>query len=365
MWFVSVGALVGCERASELTILSDDLAEALAVARSRLNGGMKSPNLFLLPAGDGCATLGELLCACLGREFPIASFDVASPQPSEVGGPAGYLCLAVDSSRPERVRDAIKERLWATRPGSLTQAKLHDVLQGRHEKTTCEFRLEDYGTFVPCRTRKFTGIRTHSFEHRPTFYRYRLALARVAPLPSPLADYLHALFTNCPNHLFRRTVFRASGAGRGTLGIEIPLTRVRHHDIVALAGRSRGFRPVKSGHENLQKFFLEHDPNTIACEVPVWTESWEFADYRHVLKTRETLTGHIDVLRCEDDGRVGVWDYKPRAAGERRADLQVFLYALMLSLRTGLPMTAFLCGYFDEKDAYVFEPSQVRLTGGA
>ncbi len=243
--------------------------------------------------------------------------------------------------------------------------KLRDILQGRHERTTREFRLEEYGIFVPCRMRKFTEIRTHSFEHRPAFYRYRVALARMTALPAPLVDYLHALFTNCPNHLFRRTVFRASGAGRNRLDIEIPLTRIKHHDIAARAGQSRGFRPVKSGHENLQKFFLEHDPNTIACEVPVWVESWEFADYARVLKTHATLTGHIDVLRYEDDGRVGVWDYKPRAAAERDADIQVFLYALMLSLRSGLPLTAFLCGYFDEKDAYVFRPSQVRLTGGA
>jgi hypothetical protein len=88
-------------------------------------------------------------------------------------------------------------------------------------------------------------------------------------------------------------------------------------------------------------------------------ESWEFADYASVLKTCDPLTGHIDVLRLEEDGRLGVWDYKPHAAAERDACIQVFLYALMLSLRTGLPLSAFLCGYFDEKDAYLFRPTQV------
>jgi hypothetical protein len=350
-----------------LSVLGNDFGEAPAAIKSRLNGGMKSPNLFLLPAGDACPTsaaLGDLLCECLRREFRILAFDVALPRSNGTDGPADYRCLAIDFSQPERVRDAIKERLWVARQTTLTRAKLDDILQGRHEKTMREFRLEEYGIFVPCRTRRFREIRTHSFEHKPAFYRYRLALARVAPLPPPLADYLHALFTDCPNHLFRRTVFRASGAGRSRLGIEIPLTRVRHHDVITLAGQSRGFSNVSSGHENLQKFFLEHNPNTIACEVPVWMESWEFTDYSRVLKTHETLTGHIDVLRYENDGLVGVWDYKPRAAAERGAGLQVFLYALMLSLRTGLPMSAFLCGYFDEKDAYVFRPSQVRLIGG-
>ena len=77
--------------------------------------------------------------------------------------------------------------------------------------------------------------------------------------------------------------------------------------------------------------------------------------------TREALTGHIDVLRREDDGLLGVWDYKPHAAAERSAHIQVFLYTLMLALRTGLPINAFLCGYFDEKDAYIFRPSQVKV----
>jgi len=170
------------------------------------------------------------------------------------------------------------------------------------------------------------------------------------------------LFSNCPNHLFSRTVFRASHVRRSGLALEVPLTRIKRHNIIALAGQSQEFRGVSSRHENLQKFFLEHNPNTVACEVPVWMESWEFEDYPRVLKTRDTLTGHIDVLRYEDDGLLGVWDYKPRAAAERNADIQVFLYALMLSLRTGLPLTAFLCGYFDENDAYLFRPSRVRLT---
>jgi hypothetical protein len=245
------------------------------------------------------------------------------------------------------------------RAAGRTSATLDDVLRGRHAKTVRDFRLEEYGIFVPSRTRKFADIRTHSFEHRPAFYRYRVALARAAQLPEPMAEFLHALFTNCPNHLFRETVFRASGVSRRRLGFEIPLTRLTDHDIITLAGRSHSFNHVSSRHENLQKYFLEHDPKTSACEVPVWMESWEFADYASVLKTCDPLTGHIDVLRLEEDGRLGVWDYKPHAAAERDACIQVFLYALMLSLRTGLPLSAFLCGYFDEKDAYLFHPTQV------
>jgi hypothetical protein len=347
---------------------SHDPGEVLALARSRLNGGMKNPNLFLLPKGDAhpvSPSLSNLLCQGLRREFRIEAFDIPAAGTGSPNNTTEYCCIAIDSSQPERVRDVIKQQLWLTRPQTRVAPLLEDVLRGRHAKAAREFRLEEYGLFVPSKVRKFTEIRTHSFEHKPAFYRYRLALPRTTGLPEPMAGYLHALFTNCPNHLFRQTVFRASQVRHSGLAVEIPLTRTRDHDIIALAGRSQAFTGVSSRHENLQKHFLEHDPTTIACEVPVWMESWEFADYPRILNTRDTLTGHIDVLRREADGLLGVWDYKPRAAAERSADIQVFLYALMLSLRTGLPLTAFLCGYFDEQDAYLFRPSEVRLAGNA
>ncbi len=347
-------------------VAGGDLAEVLALTKGQFKGGMAHANLFLMPKSEICPTstaISALLCECLRREFRLSMHEIALPMGGS-GGAAEYLCIAIDSSQPERVRDVIKERLWRTRQPVLTRSTLDHVLQGRHEKTSREFRLEEYGIFIPSRTRSFTEIRTHSFQHRPAFYRYRVALARLARLPESMADYLHALFTNCPNHLFSDTVLRASGVSRWQLGLQIPLTRVSDHGIIALARRSHAFGDFSSRHENLQKYFLEHDPATIACEVPVWMESWEFADYPEILRTREPLTGHIDVLRREEDGRLGVWDYKPHAATERHAHLQVFLYALMLSLRTGLPLSAFFCGYFDEKDAYLFEPSRAKLLPG-
>ena len=341
-----------------------EMSEVLELARRRLNGSLKSPNLLVLPQSEACpasAVLGRQFCEWLGREFRILAFDLALPPRVRSGTTASYLCIAIDSSQPETVRDVLKERLWPATPKTLPQATLDDILHGRHDKTAPDFRLEEYGLFAPCRTRRHILIRTHSFAHRPAYYRYRLALARTAGLPEPMADYLHALFANCPNHLFREPGFRASGVGRGRFRLDILLTRVKDHDIIALADRSHSLRKVNSRHENLQKYFLERDPTTIACEVPVWMESWEFADYLRILGSREPLTGHIDVLRHENDGLLGVWDYKPHAAAERNAHIQVFLYVLMLSLRTGLPLSAFHCGYFDEKDAYLFSPAQARL----
>ena len=342
--------------------------EVLEMARCRLGGGMEKPNLFLVPhdlARLPSDHLCSIVCECLRPEFPTYVFDAALPTADSPAGKRPYVCIAVDSSRPERVKDIIKERLWATRDNRHAPATMEDILHGRYEKKAAEFRLEDYGVFVPFRTSQPADVRTHSFHHRPTFYRYRVALTRVSRIPEPLREYLHSLFTSCPNHLFNQGEFRASGVREGLLNLEIPLEEMSGHEMVALAHRSRDFEKVKSRHENVQKFLLERDPTTIATEVPVWVESWELEGYRHILKTNETLTGHIDVLRYESDQTVGVWDYKPNAADERCAGIQVFLYALMLSLRTGLPLTAVSCGYFDEESAYVFKPSEVRLVYGS
>jgi len=215
--------------------------------------------------------------------------------------------------------------------------------------------------FIPFREAKAGDIRTHSFQHRPTFYRYRVALARTSRIAAPMREYLDALFTSCPNHLFNQGEFRASAVKEGQLAFEIPIEKAATHEMLTLARDSQGFAVVKSRHENLQKFLLEEDAKTIACEVPVWVEAWEVKEYADILGSTETLTGHIDMLRREDAHTLGVWDYKPGAAEERSAAIQVYLYALMLAIRTGLPIERFVCGYFDEHNAYTFSPSSVRL----
>jgi hypothetical protein len=60
--------------------------------------------------------------------------------------------------------------------------------------------------------------------------------------------------------------------------------------------RSRNDLSYSAGHDIMKEFLLR-DPNTIAIEVPVWSE-------------RYRLTGHIDLVRVVD-GVVYVCDYKP------------------------------------------------------
>ena len=100
---------------------------------------------------------------------------------------------------------------------------------------------------------------------------------------------------------------------------------------------------------------LENDNKTIAVEVPIWLECNELNDFCKIFKTKEALTGHIDVLRIEDN-KIWIWDYKPNSFEEKYATTQLFFYALMLSKRTGIGLDEFRCGYFDENYAFVFKP---------
>lgn len=115
----------------------------------------------------------------------------------------------------------------------------------------------------------------------------------------------------------------------------------------------------KDNHMNVQMFMLAYDKQTFAMEVPVWfqNEGWDVPD-------ADQMTGHIDLLRIEDD-KVWIWDYKPDAHLEDTATTQTLLYALMLSDCTKIPLSNITCGYFDDLRAYTYDPAPLaeRLRG--
>ncbi len=203
-------------------------------------------------------------------------------------------------------------------------------------------------------------IRVISFKHG-WFYRYRLHQARSRRSPEPLHSFLDALFEHCPNHIFEASDFRCS---RCKVPLGATIAHATDHEIIDLARTSRGYTTFKSAHENLQKYFLDHDEATLAAEVPLWVECGDVAGYEKHFFTAKSLTGHIDILRFNQSagsGGIEVWDYKPKAKRERFAATQVFLYAYMLSVRTGIPLASFSCGYFDEEDAYTFDPAKAGM----
>ena len=267
----------------------------------------------------------------------------------------------VDSGASEKVRDALKAALWPRRDSRNATKSFCDVMQRPRSGTPSYSRLANHLAFLPYQNRQFNAIRVHSFVHKPV-YRYRLHSARLdAPgsnVPKGLVSFLGMLFEDCPNHLFHESSIRVS---KLRFDVDVPIEHTRCHELIDLAVASEGFAPMQSRHENLEQYFLEKDQATIAAEIPVWLDEGDIKDYREVFGTRDPLTGHIDLLRMERDGRVAILDYKPHARDEKKAHEQLFLYALMLSVRTGIKMSNFVCGYFDESNCYRFEPSEVSI----
>lgn len=151
--------------------------------------------------------------------------------------------------------------------------------------------------------------------------------------------------------------------------------------------RGKSFDGFSQAHENLVYFLLEEDLKTIAVELPLVIEKSQFKNYKQQLGSIKPLSGHIDVVRFEDDDffgwdentpptkaqfsskgkasrkyRLGIWDYKPHASREKHAHVQVFLYSLMLSVKSGIPLERFICGWFDDHDLYYYIPSNVNFS---
>lgn len=199
--------------------------------------------------------------------------------------------------------------------------------------------------------------------HPGGFYEYKIHNPKLSNLCNSkfdsLTTYLKNVINNCPNEYFY------SGPRSSALKFQIPslnLMRVNTYEVAELAkyGLQINKERFMEAHPQVQNFMLENDTKTIAIEVPIWLKHNELSLYNEVFNTKETLTGHIDILRVEED-KIWIWDYKPNAIKEKYASTQTYFYALMLSKRTGIPLDNFRCGYFDSKDTFVFRPENVQL----
>lgn len=201
-------------------------------------------------------------------------------------------------------------------------------------------------------------IRHAAFKHG-WFYHYRVHLEKLSRLSAPFPElerFLVAMFEDCPHEYF-------SGGPRSSK-LQIPLAldpvHVPGHEICSFTAFALANGRYKTAHSNVQVSMLENDNRTVACEVPLWIEHGELDGYRELFDSEKPLTGHIDALSIEGDA-IWVWDYKPSAAKEKHAHLQTYLYAVMLSKRTGIALERFRCGYFDDCDCYLFRPESPEL----
>lgn len=176
---------------------------------------------------------------------------------------------------------------------------------------------------------------------------------------SELKDYLSSLFLQCPDNYFKE-------GPRGSK-LRFPMHNLgirRHNDnevsLLCSYGIEINAERFNTDHMKVQMFMLENDKKTIAMEVPVWLLPEETENFSHLFKGKKPLTGHIDLVRIENN-KIWIWDYKPNAESEKYAATQTYFYALMLSKRTNIPIESFMCGWFDTANAFVFKPMAKSL----
>ena len=103
------------------------------------------------------------------------------------------------------------------------------------------------------------------------------------------------------------------------------------------------------------------DDSTMAVEVPVYLTPEDVAYFQsrgfNLDFEPALITGHIDILQIRN-GSVYILDYKPEARKQKRAHVQLTIYALALSPRANIPLEKITCIWFDELDSFHLRPHQ-------
>jgi transposase-like protein len=231
-------------------------------------------------------------------------------------------------------------------------------------------------------------LKERTLEHRQN-YQYKVHLAKLTltaktistDIAAKVKNYLFSIFEGFPDALFQDepatnldeknlttverpasppVVMRSSTSDFETL----PLSRISKQNLandLAAMGLLLA-RKNKDRHPSIQDFMLANDSCTIACEVPVYLTSDEVAYYRSkgfflpLPELSKPITGHIDIVQVRN-GLIHLLDYKPKAR-EIDAVNQLVIYALAFASRARLPVKAFKCAWFDEKDFFEFFPLQ-------
>ena len=178
---------------------------------------------------------------------------------------------------------------------------------------------------------------------------------------SELARYLKDIPKKCPDKMF------LSGKARGSrIKLDFPIEAKRKTNYACrLAGLALAMTENnRERHEVVQDFMLTNDTATLACEEPVYLYPREACGFRLFrdsgLNFEQGVTGHVDLIQIRY-GYIHLLDFKPEAAKEKYAMAQLFLYALALSVRSGIWLRNFVCGWFDEKDYFEFRPADIVL----
>ena len=116
----------------------------------------------------------------------------------------------------------------------------------------------------------------------------------------------------------------------------------------------------------VEDFFLIKDSAKIATEIPVYLYPNELTHKEQNtfgLNLTAPLSGHIDILRIRWN-KVHILDYKSDSKrSDKAAAEQLFLYALAINKRTGIPLRKIACAYFDDKNYFQLQPSNISPSG--
>lgn len=141
------------------------------------------------------------------------------------------------------------------------------------------------------------------------------------------------LVPNIGNELIEEGIIRENFTENKIVKITNDLFRIFHDSGIE----------KKLGHERILANLIKEDKNSIASEVPVWHD------------TPEPITGHIDLIRIEDDF-LHIVDYKPEGSFMRSIP-QVAYYGYLM--KRNLNVKNVLCSSFNKDSIWTYEPYEL------
>jgi transposase-like protein len=220
---------------------------------------------------------------------------------------------------------------------------------------------------------------SHVFTHRDLDYNFQVHQPKLAEVPLPeLKDYLLRL----PQIIRHEDFETAARCSQIKLEPDLPVKQSKGTQASKDALKALQFAKTNfQRHDVVENFMLNCDCYTVASEVPVWMDEMDLATKNTKIhekafacdkaggtpaihschSTLDTchsgtaIAGHIDLLQWKFD-TLYILDFKPNAAKEQKAKVatQLNLYAVALSVRTGIPVSRMRCAWFDEEDFFSF-----------
>ncbi len=181
-----------------------------------------------------------------------------------------------------------------------------------------------------------------------------------------LREYLAGVVKDCPDGLFNSDNVRGSKFRISEESVKRIKTRKSKTKACKLAELAlKAASSNKERHSVVQDFMLINDSVTIAVEVPVWLFKEEISKdeiLSSLVGADKNITGHVDLVQNKF-GFIYVLDYKPDASRENASKVvsQLFVYALALSVRSGVWLRNFRCAWFDADNYFEFNPNLVVI----